>query len=134
MVDDGYKPTSSWYEEMCRGMNNDSRMIAQELDVSFIGSGGNVIAEEDIEMQNKLNAENPLYISGSNAETWIWKQPEEGHQYIMGVDVSRGDGEDASTIVILDFTTMEQVLEYQGKIQPDLLAQLVEVNNIKHIP
>ena len=126
MVDDGYKPTSSWYEEMCRGMNNDSRMIAQELDVSFIGSGGNVIAEEDIEMQNKLNAENPLYISGSNAETWIWKQPEEGHQYIMGVDVSRGDGEDASTIVILDFTTMEQVLEYQGKIQPDLLAQLVE--------
>ena len=41
-------------------------------------------------------------------------------------DVSRGDGEDASTIVILDFTTMEQVMEYQGKIQPDLLAQIVE--------
>ena len=44
----------------------------------------------------------------------------------MGVDVSRGDGEDASTIVIVDFTTMEQVMEYQGKIQPDLLAQVVE--------
>jgi hypothetical protein len=44
----------------------------------------------------------------------------------MGVDVSRGDGEDSSTIVILDFTTMEQVMEYQGKIQPDLLAQIVE--------
>jgi hypothetical protein len=42
----------------------------------------------------------------------------------MGVDVSRGDGEDASTIVI-DVTTMEQVMEY-GKIQPDLLAQIVE--------
>jgi hypothetical protein len=27
---------------------------------------------------------------------------------------------------MLDFTTMEQVMEYQGKIQPDLLAQLVE--------
>lgn len=126
MIDDGYKPTSSWYEEMCRGMNNDSRMIAQELDVSFIGSGGNVISEEDIETQNKNNVIDPIYVSGADSETWIWAEPQEGHQYIMGVDVSRGDGEDSSTIVILDFTTMEQVMEYQGKIQPDLLAQIVE--------
>lgn len=125
-ISEGYKPTSSWYEEMCRGMNNDARMIAQELDVSFIGSGGNVINEEDIETQNKLNVQEPMYTSGAENETWIWKEPEEGHQYIMGVDVSRGDGEDSSTIVVLDFTTMEQVMEYQGKIQPDLLAQLVE--------
>ncbi|CAM6000063.1 unnamed protein product, partial [Sphagnum balticum] len=68
-INDGWKPTSSWYEQMCEVI---------------------------------------------------------GHQYIMGVDVSRGDGEDSSTIVIVDFTTMEQVLEYKGKIQPDLLAQLVE--------
>jgi hypothetical protein len=96
------------------------------LDVSFIGSGGNVINEEDIEMQDKTNVMDPLWVLGGESETWIWKQPEEGHQYIMGVDVSRGDGEDSSTIVILDFTTMEEVLEYQGKIQPDLLGQLVE--------
>jgi hypothetical protein len=43
----------------------------------------------------------------------------------MGVDVSRGDGEDASTIVIIDVTTMEQN-GISGKIQPDLLAQIVE--------
>ena len=34
-------------------MNNDAKMIAQELDVSFIGSGGNVINEEFIEYQEK---------------------------------------------------------------------------------
>jgi len=124
-IQQGYKPTSSWYEDMCRGMNNDSRMIAQELDVSFIGSGGNVINEEDIQAQELLNVEEPKFITGSDSEVWIWKQPEEGHQYIMGVDVARGDGEDSSTIVMLDFTTMEQVMEYQSKIQPDLLAQLV---------
>jgi hypothetical protein len=28
---------------MCLGMNGDAKMIAQELDVSFIGSGGNVM-------------------------------------------------------------------------------------------
>jgi hypothetical protein len=126
MIDDGWKPTSFWYEEMCRGMNNDAKMIAQELDVSFIGSGGNVIDEEYIEYQNKFNVKDPIITLGAEEEIWIWEEPQEGHQYIMGVDVSRGDGEDASTIVILDFTTMEQVMEYQGKIQPDLLAQIVE--------
>lgn len=122
----GYKPTSSWYEEMCRGMNNDAKMIAQELDVSFIGSGGNVIDESYIAVQELLNVKAPKFTAGGENEIWVWEEPQEGHQYIMGVDVSRGDGEDASTIVILDFTTMEQVMEYQGKIQPDLLAQIVE--------
>lgn len=126
MIDDGWKPTSFWYEEMCRGMNNDAKMIAQELDVSFIGSGGNVIDEEYIEYQNKFNVKDPIMTLGGEDEIWIWEEPQEGHQYVMGVDVSRGDGEDASTIVIVDFTTMEQVMEYQGKIQPDLLAQVVE--------
>lgn len=125
-LDAGWKPTSSWYEEMCLGMNNDAKMIAQELDVSFIGSGGNVINEEHIEFQEKTNVMKPLLTYGAEDEIWIWDQPREDHQYIMGVDVSRGDGEDASTIIILDFTTMEQVMEYQGKIQPDLLAQIVE--------
>jgi hypothetical protein len=125
-IEGGWKPTSSWYEEMCLGMNNDAKMIAQELDVSFIGSGGNVIEEQYIELQNKLNVKEPIITKGAENEIWIWELPQEGHQYIMGVDVSRGDGEDASTITVVDFTTMEQVMEYQGKIQPDLLAQLVE--------
>lgn len=125
-IADGWKPTSTWYEQMCMGMNNDAKMIAQELDVSFIGSGGNVINEEYIELQEKNNVREPKYTSGLEQEIWIWEEPIEGHQYIMGVDVSRGDGEDSSTIVIVDFTTMEEVMEYQGKIQPDLLAQIVE--------
>lgn len=126
MLEDGWKPTSTWYEQMCMGMNNDAKMIAQELDVSFIGSGGNVINEEYIEYQEKNNVIEPKITMGLEGEIWIWEEPIEGHQYIMGVDVSRGDGEDSSTIVIIDFTTMEQVFEYQGKIQPDLLAQIVE--------
>ena len=126
MIDDGWKPTSTWYEQMCMGMNNDAKMIAQELDVSFIGSGGNVIGEEYIDYHEKNNVKEPKYTAGLEQEIWIWEEPQEGHQYIMGVDVSRGDGEDASTMVIIDFTTMEQVMEYQGKIQPDLLAQIVE--------
>ena len=125
-INDGWKPTSQWYEEMCLAMNNDTRMIAQELDVSFIGSGGNVIEEQYIEAQYKNNMREPKWILGAEKNIWIWDEPKEGHQYILGSDISRGDGEDSSTIVIIDFTTMEQVMEYQGKIQPDLMAQIIE--------
>lgn len=125
MINDGWKPTSYWYDSMCEDMNHDSRMIAQELDVSFIGSGGNVIDFEHITFHEKNNIQDPVWVDGPDNEYWIWKQPEEGHQYILGADVSRGDGEDSSTIVIIDFTTMEQVMEYQGKVQPDLFADII---------
>jgi hypothetical protein len=55
---------------------------------------------------------------------WIFKEPVNGHRYVMGVDVSRGDSEDFSSIQIIDFDEMEQVLEYVGKIPPDVLAEI----------
>ena len=56
----GWKPTAPWYDEMCKQFNNDSMKIAQELDVSFMGSADNVVAPEFIEMQEKLNTREPL--------------------------------------------------------------------------
>jgi hypothetical protein len=56
---------------------------------------------------------------------WMFKEPENGHRYVAGVDVSRGDSEDFSTIQIIDFDSQEQVLEYVGKIPPDILAEVV---------
>ena len=56
---------------------------------------------------------------------WVWKEPIMGHRYIMGVDVSRGDSADASSICIIDFDEGEQVLEYVGMIPPDDLASIV---------
>ncbi len=55
---------------------------------------------------------------------WIWKEPVNGHKYVMGVDVSRGDSEDFSCVQIIDFDTREQVLEYVGKVPPDILAEI----------
>lgn len=125
MTKDGWKASSPWYEEMCRDMNGDKKQIAQELDVSFITSGGNVIDEEYIEYQNTNYVKDPKYKSEMEKSMWIWKEPEEDHKYIMGVDVSRGDGADSSTIVILDFDGLEEVAEFQYKLPPDLLAEIV---------
>ena len=131
MIKSGYKPSSPWYVDMCKGMNNDKKRIAQELDVSFLGSGGNVIEDEHIEFHAKNNVCDPKFVDrsfydGNSGLVWIWNEPVEGHQYIMAADVARGDGSDFSTFQIVDFTTMEQVAEYQGKVQPDLFSEILQ--------
>ena len=67
----------------------------------------------------------PKYTAELEQSMWIWKEPEEGNKYIMGVDVARGDGKDSSTIIILDFDSLEQVAEFQYKLPPDSLAEIV---------
>ena len=31
---------------------------------------------------------------------WQWKEPVQGHKYIMGIDVSRGDSEDYTHLLL----------------------------------
>jgi hypothetical protein len=84
MVSDGYKPTSQWYEDMSAEYNGDTRKIAQELDVSFLGSGGNVIDEEYVQNQNKDNVRTPIRTEAFDNGAWVWADPVMDHQYIMG--------------------------------------------------
>jgi hypothetical protein len=123
LIGQGYKPTSSWYEKMVKKLKYDKRKVNQELECAFLGSGDNVFDSritEDIRA-NMVREPQGKMVSGG---LWIWKDPIEGHRYIMGVDVSRGDSEDYSTFQIIDFETREQVAEYIGKLPPDTLAEL----------
>jgi hypothetical protein len=136
-IKDGWKPASSWYINMCKNMNNDKKKIAQELDVSFLGSGGNVIDDEFIDFHEKNNVTEPKYVDktyydGNSGLIWIWSEPIEGHEYVMAADVARGDGADYSCFQIIDFTTMEQVVEYQGKIPPDNFAEVLSIYGLKY--
>ena len=131
-IRDGWKPTSTWYRNMCMALNNDPRKIAQELDVSFLGSGGNVIDDMTIDHHSKVNVRDPIKKFGAESEYWIWEEPIEGHEYILGADISRGDSKDKSTIVIIDFTTMEQVFEYYGFVPPDVMGVIINDWGLKY--
>ena len=132
MVEDGWLPRSPWYIKMCQQFNNDSQKIAQELDVSFLGSASNVVDPEFIEMQAKLNQRDPLYTDPMVEDTWIWKEPIPGHRYIMSIDPSRGDAADRTALEVIDIDgvdddgkpCLEQVLEYQGKMFGDDIGEL----------
>jgi len=122
---EGWKPDSPWYEDMCKQFNNDPMKIAQELDVSFMGSADNVVAPEFIRMQEQLNTREPLedFKDPIVEETWFWKQPIDGHRYICAVDPSRGTAADRTAIEIIDMDgrdengmpIIEQVAEYVGR-------------------
>ena len=122
-IEKGYKAYSSWFEAMAKKLKFDKRKISQELECNFLGSGDNVIPPETMKKIKENHIKEPVnkFMGGA---LWQWKEPIIGHKYIMGVDVSRGDSDDFSTISIIDFDDREEVLEYIGKIPPDVLAEI----------
>ena len=134
MVGEGWKPRSPWYVKMCQQFNNDAQKIAQELDVSFLGSDSTVVGPEFIQMQMDLNVRepDPNYKDSILDDMWIWKPPYEGHRYIMAVDNSRGSSDDATALEIIDLDginddglpCVEQVAEYNGKLTGDAIGEI----------
>jgi len=135
---------SPWYESQCKRLNWDSVKIAQELDLSFEGSKRlavdpqlvtkyhtRVMDDHKVEGYMRfdyLEKDNPLSFASLISDVTnmaIFKLPEEGRQYILGADVARGDGQDYSTIQILDVDTLEQVAEFREKISPDLFPFVI---------
>lgn len=134
MLADGWAPRSPWYVKMCQQFNNDKQKIAQELDVSFLGSDSTVIDPEFIQMQRDLNVRepDPHYKDPILDETWIWKPPIPGHHYLLAIDNSRGSSDDATAMEMIDLNgidddgtpCIEQVLEYNGKLTGDNIGEL----------
>lgn len=135
---DGWTPTSPWFVNMCKSFNNDSQKIAQEILVSFLGSADNVVPVDVIEEQSKQNV---IKITDDwqlrdvlIKETWIWKDPNLEHRYVMSIDPSSGSGDDASSIEIIDVDAVdekgipffEQVLEYNGKLNGEEIGALAD--------
>jgi hypothetical protein len=122
-IENGYRAYSSWFEAMAKKLKFDRRKISQELECNFLGSGDNVIPPETMKKikDNFIKEPENRFMGGV---LWQWKEPVAGHRYIMGCDVSRGDSEDFTTFTIIDFDEREQVLEYMGKVPPDVVAEI----------
>lgn len=123
LMNQGYKPCSTWFENMVKKLKYDKRKVSQELECNFLGSGDNVFDSLMLQKIKENSIKPPTNKMMGNA-LWIWKEPIVGHKYVMGVDVSRGDSEDFSCFQIIDFDTREQVAEYVGKLPPDTMAEI----------
>ena len=89
-------------------------------------------------MQINLNVRepNPELKDSVLEDMWIWKEPIEGHRYLMCIDNSRGSSDDATALEIIDMDgidddglpCIEQVAEYNDYIAR-LKAQQQQQNN-----
>jgi hypothetical protein len=126
LVTEGWKPTSSWFEMMSAKFNHDPKKIAQELECSFIGSGGNLLNDTVISRIEKQTVKDPIWTNiNGDGNFWVWEDPMAGENYLMCVDVS-GGGEDYHTINIFKECEggLDQVAEYQGKVPPEDLGNM----------
>jgi len=80
--------------------NSSELQFDQEHGCNFIGSSQTLVSSESL---LGLSASEPLKRQhGIN----YYYEPEEGHEYIMTVDVSKGRGQDYSTFSIIDISCM----------------------------
>lgn len=146
-ADNGYVPRSPWYENIKKTYNGNLRKLAQEVECSFLGSGENLVAEQYIKRIEDDEKRDPIVTEWEDKGMYIFKEPEEKGEYVIGVDVSSGHGDDFSAVNILEINEVseeisvvekgvavkkkikrrkiEQVAEWVGKVSPQQLAEIV---------
>jgi hypothetical protein len=64
----------------------------------------------------------PPRVKPGNGGLMVWRKPDPAKRYVMAIDVSSGGSYDFSAIQVVCVDDFEQVAEWQGKIDPDLVA------------
>lgn len=109
-----------WKEETIRNTSLDQFRV--EFETEFVGSSHTLISSSKLKtlvLNNPIRQDNKLD---------ILEEPQNGHTYVVTVDVSRGQGLDYSAFSIMDVTSIpyKQVAKYRDKeISPLLYPTLI---------
>lgn len=128
LIKKGYEPNSTWFKAQCAKQDYNPKKIASEIQGKFIGSGGNLIDDNDIlEMKATTVSIPDETNSQEDGKFWYWDQPVPEGSYLLSSDVSLGTGEDYSSIEIirLEEGAKTQVAELQCKYPPQILAERI---------
>jgi hypothetical protein len=104
-----------WKQQTIR--NTSEEQFKQEFETEFVGSSSTLISGGKITQLMSL-MENPISRDGY---VDIYQKPQEGHTYVMSVDVAEGQELDYSCFSIIDVTNLPyvQVAKYRNnKISP----------------
>ncbi|MCK5015750.1 MAG: hypothetical protein KAS32_01650, partial [Candidatus Peribacteraceae bacterium] len=121
-----------WYGAQCKLLNNDPRRIAQELELKFIGAD-NTLFPEHIQMmlQDKARINEGNIIErisfGKNSELHRYFPLDRRQFHLIGVDTaSEGGGTDYSGVEVFDYKSMNQIMEFRGKLAVKKFASVVK--------
>jgi hypothetical protein len=119
----------TWYKKQCDILHNDARKIAQELELKFIGSEHTLFSEI---VQEKLQEISKRHIAiiplPHKQEIYKYKELSNDVFYLIGVDTaSEAGGSDYSTVEVFEYATMDQVMEFRGKLAVKTFAKYVKL-------
>ena len=105
-----------WYGQQCELLENNPKKIAQELELQFVPAGG--MFDERVYAKLQEQRELPLEKIRLNdsSDIWRFKEVDRKRFYLLGVDTASEFGSDYSTIQVCDYITMDQVMEFRGKL------------------
>ena len=114
--------------------NTSELQFDQEFGNNFLGTGNTLISGEVL---LGLKATEPL-VRQESIRTY--ERPQEGHDYIMTVDVAKGRGQDYSTFNVIDITQrpFKQVCVYQDNmisplLFPDIIHKYAKTYNEAYV-
>lgn len=119
-----------WYERQCKVLNNNKNKIMQELELKFVGAQ-DALFDSDIQIRLQSGTmpeleKMPIPITRGKGDLLRFKDISRSHFHIIGVDSATAAGADNSAIEVIEYETMEQVLEFRGKVDPKELADIVK--------
>lgn len=121
----------NWYKRQCKILNNDKSKIAQELELKFVGTEDSLF-DEEVQQRLQNGFKDPLEIvtlpiPKGRGELHRFKEINRAHYHIIGVDCASAAGSDNSAIEVIEYETMEQVLEFNGKVDPKQLVDVIRL-------
>lgn len=129
--------TMEWFEEQCRNMNHNWMKIRRELLLQWNKASSNSpFSPEDIDALDVM-ARSPIATLKINKyyEVLLYKELDPYKKYIVGVDVSKGVGRDATAAAIVDSDTLEIVgLFINNAIRPRELKRFLLTLMLDHLP
>ena len=114
--------------------NTSQLQFDQEFGNTFVGTGNTLISPEAL---LGLISKDPIKYTEN---TRIYKDVEDGHEYMMFVDVAKGRGQDYSTFNIIDVSSrpFEQVAVFQDNnisplLYPDVIYKYANMYNQAYV-
>lgn len=122
-----FKNDPNWYNQQCEILNWKKAKIRQELELEFIDSEESLFDAEVQSALQKPRGKNFQSIKmREGGDLKLFKNFDSKKFQIIGVDTASAFGTDYSAIIGMDYVSMEQTLEYRGKLEPKLFSKVLK--------
>jgi len=108
--------TNAWYDQQCRDLNFDKRLINQELDLVFVGSTNCIFDDDFLSQLKSIKPTNIIPFSYATHLKLFTDNFDTGDFLLIGADTAKSLVGDFNAIEIFSYSDFIQIGEYFGRL------------------